>query len=406
MRRASAGFGYHAWLMRAPAAGAEVEVSVVLPCLNEADTLAVCIGKAWEGLREAGAQGEVIVADNGSSDASPEIARGLGAIVVPVPERGYGNALMKGIEHARGRFVVMGDADDSYDFREIPRFVARLREGHELVQGCRLPSGGGVVGKGAMPFWHRWLGNPALSLIARTWFRTPLHDVYCGMRGFTRELHQRLDLRCTGMEYATEMIIKASFAGARTAEIPITLHPDGRRSHTPHLRTLRDGWRTLRLFLLYSPTWLFLVPGALLAAMGLGLYALALPGVAIGGARLDAHTLMVGSLALICGYQSALFAVFTRTFAASEGLLPESGRIRWFFSVFNLEKGLVGGLVALAAGLLLIGAAANEWRLAGFGGLDYGRTMRRVIPGVTVAVIGFQTVLASFFLSVLGMRRR
>lgn len=388
------------------AAPGPVEVSVVLPCLNEADTLGTCIEKAQEGLRTAGVAGEVIVADNGSTDASPEIARRLGATVVPVPERGYGNALMHGIAEARGTWVIMGDADDSYDFREIPRFVAKLREGHELVQGCRLPSGGGVVHPGAMPFWHRWLGNPALTLIARTWFDTPLHDVYCGMRGFTRELHQRLDLRCTGMEFATEMIIKASLAGARTAEIPISLHPDGRKSHAPHLRTLRDGWRTLRLFLLYSPTWLFLVPGALLAAFGLLLYALALPGVVIGGARLDAHTLMVASLALICGYQSALFAVFTRTFAAAEGLLPASGRIRWFFSAFNLEKGLVGGLTALLAGLLLIGFAANEWRLESFGPLDYGRTMRIVIPGVTLAVLGFQTVLASFFLSVLGMRRR
>jgi len=388
------------------AGAAAVEVSVVLPCLNEADTLASCIRKAQDGLARTGASGEIIVADNGSTDGSVEIARGLGAIVVAVPERGYGNALMKGIERSRGRFVVMGDADDSYDFGEIPRFVEKLRDGHELVQGCRLPSGGGVVHAGAMPFWHRRLGNPLLSLIARTWFGTRLHDVYCGMRGFTRELYDRLDLRCTGMEYATEMIIKASFAGARTAEIPITLHPDGRHSHPGHLRTFRDGWRTLRLFLLYSPTWLFLVPGGLLAGAGLVGYALAMPGTVIGGARLDAHTLMVASLAVICGYQSALFAVFTKTFAMAEGLLPDDGRTRLFFSTFNLERGLVGGLVALASGLLLIAFPAYDWSVTGFGPLDYGYTMRWVIPGVTLAVIGFQTVLASFFLSVLGMRRR
>jgi glycosyltransferase involved in cell wall biosynthesis len=388
--------------MSAPA----VEISVVLPCLDEADTLAACIAKAQQGIREAGVAGEIIVADNGSTDGSPEIARGLGAEVVHVPDRGYGHALMKGIAHARGRFVLMGDADDSYDFRELPRFLARLREGHDLVQGCRLPAGGGSVAPGAMPFWHRWLGNPALSFLARRWFSTPLHDVYCGMRAFTRELPSRLDLRCTGMEYATEMIIKASLAGSRTAEIPITLHPDGRRSHAPHLRTLRDGWRTLRLFLLYSPTWLYLVPGGLLALAGVLGYALAMPGVVVGGARLDAHTLMVASLAAICGYQSALFAVFTRTFAVSEGLLPESGRIRWFFSVWNLEKGLLGGLGALLAGLALIAIAANAWRQAGYGPLDYGQSMRIVIPGVTLAVIGFQTILGSFFLGVLGMRRK
>jgi len=383
-----------------------VEISVVLPCLNEADTLAACIAKAQEGLAAAGVPGQIIVADNGSTDGSPEIARGLGAEVVAVPERGYGHALMKGIAHARGRYVVMGDADDSYDFREIPRFLGKLREGNELVQGCRLPSGGGVVQHGAMPFWHRWLGNPVLSFIARTWFQTPLHDVYCGMRGFTRELVQRLDLRCTGMEYATEMIIKASLSGARTAEIPITLHRDGRQSHPPHLRTLRDGWRTLRLFLLYSPTWLFLVPGGLLVVAGLAGYALALPGVVIGGARLDAHTLMVASLAVICGYQSAQFAIFTRTFAVSEGLLPATGGARFFLQRFDLEKGLVGGLGALAAGLALIGIEANAWRQAGFGPLAYGETMRIVIPGVTLAVVGFQTILASFFLSVLALRRR
>jgi hypothetical protein len=383
-----------------------VEVSVVLPCLNEADTLGTCIRKAQDALARSGVSGEIVVADNGSTDASPQIARDLGAVVVAVPHRGYGNALMKGIEGSRGRFVLMGDADDSYDFGEIPRFVAKLRDGHELVQGCRLPSGGGVVERGAMPFWHRWLGNPVLTLIARLWFKSPLHDVNCGMRAFTRELYDRLDLRCTGMEYAVEMIIKASFAGARTVEIPITLHPDGRKSHTPHLRTLRDGWRTLRLFLLYSPTWLFLVPGGLLAGAGLVGYALAMPGAEIRGARLDVHTLMVASLAVICGYQSALFAVLTKTFAVAEGLLPTDGRFRWFLSTFNLERGLVGGIVTLVVGLLFIAFAAYDWSVTGFGPLDYSYTMRWVIPGVTLAVVGFQTVLASFFLSILGMRRR
>jgi len=298
--------------------------------------------------------------------------------------------------------VAVADVDD------LGQHVAVVdRDGQVAgVQGCRLEAGGGRVLPGAMPFLHRWWGNPMFSLMARRWFGARnIHDVYCGLRGFTKSFYTRLNQQCTGMEFATEMIIKASFAGARTAEIPITLHPDGRKSHPGHLRTVRDGWRTLRLFLLYSPTWLFLFPGGLLAGAGLVGYALAMPGTVIGGARLDAHTLMVASLAVICGYQSALFAVFTKTFAVAEGLLPTDGG-SLLFSTFNLERGLVGGIVALVGGLLLIAYAAYDWSTTGFGPLDYSYTMRWVIPGVTLAVIGFQTVLASFFLSVLGMRRK
>src|SRR6266446_3970273 len=240
-----------------------VEVSVVMPCLNEADTLDTCIRKAQLAMRGHGIVGEVIVADNGSSDGSQAIALRAGAHLVNVPLKGYGNALMGGIDAARGRFVIMGDADDSYDFLEIPRIVDKLREGFSLVQGCRLPSGGGQIMPGAMPFSHRWLGNPMFSLLVRRWFRAQsIHDVYCGLRGFTTAFYRRLGLRCTGMEFATEMIIKASLFKERIAEVPITLHPDVRRSHPPHLRTFRDGWRTLRFFLMYSPRWLFLIPGA------------------------------------------------------------------------------------------------------------------------------------------------
>ncbi|HXG02054.1 MAG TPA: glycosyltransferase family 2 protein [Candidatus Binatia bacterium] len=385
----------------------EPEVSVVMPCLNEADTLATCITKAQRALREAGIAGEVIVADNGSTDGSPAIARRLGARVVHVEARGYGNALMGGIRAARGRYVIMGDADDSYDFLEIPRFVAKLREGYDLVQGCRLPSGGGRVLPGAMPFLHRWWGNPMFSFLVRRWFRaTAVHDVYCGLRGFTRALFDRLDQRCTGMEFATEMIIKASLYGAKVAEVPITLHPDGRRSHAPHLKTFRDGWRTLRFFLLYCPRWLFLIPGAALVAAGLVGYAIALPGLTIGGVNFDAHTLLFASLAVLCGYQAVQFHVFAKTFAVAERLMPEDAWLGRFQRVVTLERALIGAALTLAVGLALLLLAVDQWRQAGFGHLDYARTMRLVVPGVTCTALGLQTVLSAFLLSLLRMHRR
>ena len=257
-------------------------------------------------MRHAGIAGEVVVADNGSTDDSPAIARAEGARLVPVADRGYGAALMGGIEAAHGRFVIMGDADDSYDFGEVPKFVERLREGYDLVQGCRLESGGGRVLPGAMPRLHRWLGNPMFSRIARRWFRAPVHDIYCGLRGFTKALYQTLDQRCTGMEFATEMIIKASLLGARIGEVPITLHPDGRKSHPPHLKTFRDGWRTLRFFLMCTPRRLFLMPGLILVVLGIAGFTVAMPGMTIGRMTFDAHTLLFASLAVICGSQSML----------------------------------------------------------------------------------------------------
>jgi len=384
----------------------DVEVSVVMPCLNEAETLGVCIEKAQRALRDAGISGEVVVADNGSTDGSQAIAERLGARVIPVGERGYGNALMGGIAAARGRFVIMGDADDSYDFLEIPRFVEKLREGFDLVQGCRLPAGGGRVMPGAMPTLHRYWGNPMFSAMARRWFRAPINDVYCGLRGFRKEFYQGLDQRCTGMEFATEMIIKSSLRGARIAEVPITLHPDGRQTRAPHLRTFRDGWRTLRFFLMYSPRYLFLVPGGVLIALGLAGYALALPGVTIRGATLDAHTLLFSSLALICGYQSILFAVFAKIFAIRERLLPEDGRMTRLFTLVTLERGALAGLAAMVLGVALLLGAIVEWMQVDFGRLDYAVTMRLVVPGVTLTALGFQTVLSSFFMSILGMNRR
>ena len=382
------------------------EVSVVMPCLNEAETLGICIEKAARAFREHGFSGEIIVADNGSSDGSQAIAVRLGATVVNVEAKGYGSALMGGIAAARGTFIVMGDADDSYDFLEIPKFVDRLRQGVDLVQGCRLPSGGGTVRPGAMPFLHRWWGNPMFSLIVRRMFRAPVHDVYCGMRGFTKAWYSRLNQRCTGMEFATEMIIKTSLFGGNISEVPITLHPDGRTAHLPHLKTFRDGWRTMRFFLMCSPRWLFFVPGAVLIALGLVGYAIAMPGFTIRGLNFDAHTLLFASVALMCGYQAILFAVFAKTFGVTEGLLPRDPRLERFFELVDLEKGLLAGVLALGLSVALLGGAVNQWREAHFGHLDYSRTMRWVIPGSTLAVLGFQTILSSFFISILGMRRK
>jgi glycosyltransferase involved in cell wall biosynthesis len=391
---------------RASPVSSSIEVSVVIPCLNEADTIETCIAKAQRALFEHNIRGEIIVADNGSTDGSPAIAACLGAQVVHVEAQGYGNALMGGIAAARGKFIIMGDADDSYDFLQIPCFVEKLREGFELVQGCRLPWGGGTVQPGAMPFLHRWLGNPVFSGLTRWMFHAPVHDVYCGMRGFTSELSQRLDQRCTGMEFATEMIIKASLFGAKIAEVPVTLHRDGRKSHAPHLRTFRDGWRTLRFFLMYSPRWLFLMPGLLFVLLGLLGYAVAMPGMTIKGVTFDAHTLLFASLAILCGYQSILFAIFTKTFAISEGLIPEDRRLTRFFELVNLERGLITAAVALIIGLALLLAAINQWRSTGFGDLDYARTMRLVVPGMTLTALGFQTILSSFFVSILGLHRK
>ena len=385
---------------------APIELSVVMPCLNEADTLATCIRKARRAMDAAGIVGEVIVADNGSTDPSRHIALAEGARLVPVEGRGYGAALMGGIEAARGRFVIMGDADDSYDFGEIGKFVERLRHGYDLVQGCRLESGGGSILPGAMPLLHRWLGNPMFSRIARSWFQAPVHDVYCGLRGFNKTFYAQLDQRCTGMEFATEMIIKASLTRARIAEVPITLHPDGRRSHPPHLKTFRDGWRTLRFFLACTPRRLFLWPGLILLVLGLAGYTVAMPGMTIGRLTFDAHTLLFASLLVICGHQSMMFSVIAKTFAITEGLLPADARVARFSRLLPLERGLAMGLVAVLAGLVMLGATANEWRVRDFGRLNYADTMRVVVPGVTLAVLGFQTMLSCLLLSLLEMRRR
>lgn len=384
------------------------EVSVVMPCLNEAETLATCIEAAQRALAEHHVAGEIIIADNGSTDGSVEIAtaRGGGVRVISVEAKGYGSALTGGIRAARGRYVVMGDADASYDFGEAPKILEHLKRGHDLVQGCRLPSGGGRIEQNAMPFLHRVWGNPMLTALARWWFGVPIHDIQCGLRGFDRAFWLTLDQHCTGMEFSSEMLIKAALKGGRIGEVPITLHRDGRTAHPPHMRTFRDGWRNLRFYLLFSPRWLFFVPGLVLLLLGAVGYGVALPGASIGAATFDAHTLLFASLSLILGYQSVLFAVLTRLFGTVEGFLPEDPRFIRLFDVFNLERGLLAGAAAVVLGLIFLGLAVTRWYEVGFGRLDYGETMRIVIPGVTLTALGVQTVLSSFVLSIVGLKRR
>jgi glycosyltransferase involved in cell wall biosynthesis len=380
-----------------------IEVSVVMPCLNEAETLETCIVKAQRALQQANIFGEVVVADNGSTDGSVEIAERLGARVVNVRARGYGNALMGGIAVAAGKYIVMGDADDSYDFGHIPRFVERLRKGADLVMGNRFKGG---IQRQAMPALHRYFGNPALTRLGRLFFGSPVGDFYCGLRGFRKDAYERMALRTTGMEFATEMIVKATLLQLQVAEVPTTLSPDG-RSRPPHLRTWRDGWRTLRFFLLYSPRWLFLYPGMVLMLIGslLGLWLLPAPRTA-WSVTFDVHTMVYAAAFVLLGFQSIAFAVFTKFFAISEGLLPPDPTLDKLFQYITLEVGLAVGTLLTIAGLATSVYAVGAWGSKHFGPLDYSHTMRLVIPSALFLTLGAQTVFASFFMSVLGLRRR
>ena len=375
-----------------------------MPCLNEAATVADCVKQARDALAKYGINGEVIVADNGSTDGSRDIATAAGARVVPVPVRGYGSALLAGIASARGEYVVMGDADGSYDFMAIDTFLAKLREGFDLVMGNRFKGG---VAEGAMPFLHRWLGNPVLSFLGRLFFRSDIGDFHSGLRGFRRSPILALDLRTTGMEFASEMVVKAAVQDLRITEVPVTLGPD-KRGRPPHLRTWRDGWRHLRFLLLYSPRWLFLYPGAALMLIGALVGLWLLPGErAFGSVRLDIHTLVYASAAVVLGYQSVIFALFTKTFAISEGLLPEDPRLTRLYRYVTLETGIAAGIALVIAGLVLAVSAIGLWQTQGFGPIvDVPRTLRVVIVSSLAITLGVQTFFASFFLSVLGLSRR
>jgi glycosyltransferase involved in cell wall biosynthesis len=379
-----------------------VEVSIVMPCLNEAETLAVCIQKAQKAIETDGLSAEIIVADNGSTDGSQAIAKELGARLVPVARKGYGSALIGGIDAARGELVIMGDADDSYDFTAIAPLIARLRDGMDLVVGNRFLGG---IEPGAMPWSHRWIGNPVLTFISRVFFHTPVGDAHCGLRGFRKDAFDRMKLRATGMEFASEMVIKASLKGMKIAEVPVALRPDG-RSRPPHLRTWRDGWRHLRFMLLFSPRWLFLYPGLALFAAGIVLSALLLPGpVVLAGVRLDIHTLLVAGFLALIGYQLVLFAVFTKIFAVRTGFHPPHPLLEAVFRYVTLEVGLAAGTLMVLTGFVALILAAASWSSVGFGNLDPSLTMREVIPAVVLLALGTQTVFASFFISILSIDR-
>jgi glycosyltransferase involved in cell wall biosynthesis len=380
------------------------ELSIIMPCLNEAESLASCIGKAQHFLRESRIEGEIIVADNGSTDGSPEIARGLGARVVHVEVKGYGSALRAGINAARGTYVIMGDADDSYDFTQLGPFVEKLREGYDLVMGNRFRGG---IKPGAMPPLHQYFGNPVSSAIGRLLFwNPPCKDLHCGLRGFNRASALKLDLRTTGFEFSSELIVKAVINRMRITEVPTVLSPDG-RSRPPHLRSWRDGWRHLRFRLLLSPRWLFFYPGMLLMLAGLiaGTWLMGGPRT-VGGVEFNVHTLLYAAMAILLGFQAAEYATFTKVFAISEGLLPEDRRLNWLLRYVTLEAGLAVGAALMLLGLGGTFYAFTVWGDQSFGHVDTSRMMRIVIPSLLSLTLGFDVVLSSFFLSVLRSLRK
>src|SRR5271157_2048052 len=382
---------------------ARVQVSIVMPCLNEAETLQPCILKSRRALQDLYVPFEVIVADNGSTDGSQMIAKSCGARVVSVPRAGYGSALMGGIEAATGQYIVMADADDSYDFAQIPRYLTALIDGADLVMGNGFAGG---IKPGAMPALHRYVGNPVLSFIGRLLFKSPCGDFHCAMRAFTKQAYERMGLQTLGMEFASEMVVKATLLQMTIAEVPTTLCPDG-RSRPPHLRTWHDGWRHLRFLLLYSPRWLFLYPGILLISIGLAGTRWLLPGTrSIKHVNLDVHTMLYALMSVMLGVQCVIFALFTKVFAAGAGLLPADTKVEWFQSHFSLETSLVIGAVLMAAGLGSSIAAVGIWSSAHFRSLDVHAVLRLVAPAIIAFTTGFQVVLSSFFLSILGMGRR
>jgi len=378
-------------------------ISIVMPCLNEAETLAVCIRKALAAITASGVSGEIIIADNGSTDGSLAIAAAEGARIVNVPIRGYGAALFAGFEAAHGKYILMADADDSYDFSHLPRFLAALDAGADLVVGNRFQGG---IKPGAMPLLHRYLGNPVLSYLGRLLFRIPVGDFHCGIRAFRKDAFLRMNLRTTGMEFASEMIVKSSLLGQKITEVPTTLSPDG-RSRAPHLRTWRDGWRHLRFLLLYSPRWLFLYPGLAATLVGFLVTIWLLPAKrAIGSVHFDVDTLTCAIGLMLIGVHISVFAVSAKVFGMREGFLPDDPKFQRLFLYFQLESGLLLGIFFLLAGFIAMAYAVVVWRQASFGNISPTHMLRLVLPAAASLMLGVEIVFSSFFLSLLGMRNR
>ena len=381
---------------------APIELTILMPCLNEAETLAACIRKAKGFLERSGVLGEVLVADNGSTDGSQNIAASEGARVVPIPQRGYGAALIGGIAAAEGRYVIMGDADDSYDFSALDGIMAKLRDGNDLVMGNRFRGG---IAKGAMPFLHKYLGNPVLSFLGRLFYRVPIGDFHCGLRGFSRDAMRLLNLSSPGMEFASEMVVKSSLRGLRISEIPVTLSPDD-RSRPPHLRTWRDGWRHLKFLLLYSPRWLFLIPGAALAAVGtVAMLAISTGTMHLAGLNLDIHTMTYSGAVIVLGVQMIVFAVLTRFLGAQNGWLPHSRATRGLEQKITLEHCLFGALALFLVGLAMSINAVSLWADQNFGALDPRETMRWVVPSVICMAVAGELALAAFVLEAIRFPR-
>src|SRR5574341_96973 len=379
------------------------EVTILMPCLNEAETLGRCIQKAQKFLEQNNINGKVLVADNGSTDGSQDIARRLGADIVHVPHKGYGAALLGGIEAAKGKYIIMGDADDSYDFMSIMPFIEKLRSGYDLVMGNRFQGG---IQPDAMPPLHRYLGNPILSGIGRLFFHVPIGDFHCGLRGFSKQAALQMNLQTTGMEFASEMVIKAHLNGMRITEVPTILYPDG-RTRRPHLRSWRDGWRHLRFMLLFSPRWLFLIPGILLMTLGalVGIWLIPSPRH-VFGVVLDVYTLLYCAIAILVGFQSTLFAVLTKIYGINHNLLPKDPGFLALFRYFKLETGILFGRVLLTGGLAGSVIAFLDWQGRGFGELNPSTTSRTIIPAVLAIILGCQIILSSFFMSILGLERK
>ena len=378
-----------------------IELSVVMPCLNEAETLAICIKKAQGSFIKNNIKGEVVIADNGSTDGSIEIAKSLNARVIHVKDKGYGNALKGGIKEAYGIYVIMGDADDSYDFSNLTPHLEKLREGFDLVMGNRFKGG---IKKGAMPFLHKYLGNPVLSFLGRLFFKIPIGDFHCGLRGFRKDAFYKMNLQTTGMEFASEMIVKSKLNDLKIAEVPTILSPDG-RTRPPHLNTWSDGWRHLRFLLLYSPNWLFLIPGIILLITGtVTSTIITLNPIQISDITFDVHTLLYSATAIIIGFQFILFYGLTKIYAVENNLLPKSKRYNKLFDYINLEKGLIFGILLVVLGLFLTGFSINIWSETNFSNLDPTKLLRHIIPAIISLQLGVQIVLFSLFFSILGLK--